>query len=466
VDIRCDVCGQEAPGGAWFRIPGESPRTPPAHRCPACFARKEKAPRHRLLYLFLAWTLLGYAAVVVAPAGHFGWFVLNVSLFLAVFGLLIILHELGHAVAGWLLGLRVFAVEMGHGPLLATGTVGGTRWEVRAVLSRGVTRVGNPDLRAPRLKHFLFILAGPLVDGAVLIAVLCWRPPSALWEEALDWPGHPGLLVLPAVAAASGYWLLASLNPLAFDATGEAVGTDAQQLLTTPNLSPSALEQAHATYFALEGDACRRAGRPKEALEWCRRGLERYPRDPSCALGAVWALVALRELEQAMQRSAVLLASEDLDQNFRALAADAMATLALLRLIVLRVKSRPGGAPAAPEAPPPPVAELLAEGARWFQEALEVGRRLPAPTQWAFMGTWGCLLVEQGEVGAGAEVLLLALEEVESPAAKGVCLSYLAVAAARRGLAPQARAALEKARRLAPESIALERAEWELAQGA
>jgi hypothetical protein len=74
--------------------------------------------------------------------------------------------------------------------------------------------------------------------------------------------------------------------------------------------------------------------------------------------------------------------------------------------------------------------------------------------------------VEQGKTEAGAAVLLLALNEVESAAAKAYCLGYLAVAAARQGLGPQARAALEKARRLAPGHITVERAEWELAQGA
>jgi tetratricopeptide (TPR) repeat protein len=465
VDIRCDVCGREAPGGAWFRVPGESPRSPPTHRCPACFARKEKPPRHPLLYLFLAGTMLGYAAVVVAPAGHFGWLLLNVSLFFALLGLVVFAHELGHALAAWLLGLRVFTVRLGSGPLLASATLGGTEWVVGAVLSHGATVVGHPNLRAARLKNFLVTLAGPAVNGAFLVAAFCWRPPSALWEQVLGWFSEPGLLVLPLFAAANGLSLMTSLTPIAFDEAGKDIGTDGQQLLELPYLSEADLTKMHAAYFHLEGRICEQADRREEALGWYERGLEHYPDDEANALGAAWVLLGLGEFEKARRRLAPLLAREDLGENCRALAAEVMATAALFEVILLRLEPSEGS-PDREGAPPPRLADLLAEAERWCQEGLSAGMHLPPESRWITMGLYGCLLVEQGKAEAGAEVLLLALEEVESPAAKAYCLSYLAVAAARQGLGPQARAALEKARQLAPGHITVERAEWELAQGA
>jgi hypothetical protein len=74
--------------------------------------------------------------------------------------------------------------------------------------------------------------------------------------------------------------------------------------------------------------------------------------------------------------------------------------------------------------------------------------------------------VEQGLLEEGERILRLAAGETEYPRARAWCLGYLAVVAARQGREAEARAAIEKARRLAPGHVAVARAEWELAQGA
>jgi tetratricopeptide (TPR) repeat protein len=207
------------------------------------------------------------------------------------------------------------------------------------------------------------------------------------------------------------------------------------------------------------GGACLSAGRADDALRWYERGLERYPQSAVNAFGACVALLGLRRYDESEQRLAELRGRTDLNAALQALVADAGATAALRRVIEDRCRPPEGGTPAG-------LAALLEEGERFSQEALSAGSKLPLPAQWSLMGTYGCLLIEQGRLDEGVAVLRLARPEVESPSEKAYCLSYLAVVAARQGRPEEARAALERARCLWADCPALERAEWELAQGA
>lgn len=265
--------------------------------------------------------------------------------------------------------------------------------------------------------------------------------------------------------AANVWALLLSLVPYRFRAAGEVHASDGLQLLQAPFMSRAEREAQHATYFALEGGACLSEGRAADALRWYERGLERYPQSASNAYGACVALLGLRRYDQAEQRLAELWGRKDLNAALQALVADATATAALRRVIEARCR-RPDGAGAAEGATPAKVAVLLEEGERWSQEALTAGAKLPVAAQWSLMGTYGCLLVEQGRLDEGAAVLRLALAEVEPPSEKAYCLGYLAVVAAGRGRREEACAALERARRHRADCPAVERAEWELAQGA
>ncbi len=484
MDTRCHSCGRAAPEGAPFRRARRGLGRPAAFYCPACFGRRERRWQWVVLLAWLVFTALGIAAVAAASAvpepvellrrrpeypnaalalafaRPAGWFSLNVSLLMAFLALLVVPHELGHALGAWLVGLRVFCVEIGQGRLLGSVRLLGVRWQLRAFVDSGTTYTGQPNLRFFRLKLFLMVLGGPLLNGLLLAAVLWWRPPEALWGEVARWPGDR-LLPLPAFVLAGAVLLLVSLVPCRVRETGATHATDGLKLLLAPLVSRAERENSHALYFALEGGECLSVGRPLDALRWYEQGLQRYPQNAVNDFGVSCALIHLGRYDEAEQRLAGLRARQGLGPGLQALTADASATVALRRGIEARSRS-PGGA--AGETPAN-VAALLEEGERWSQEALSAGAKLPLASQWSLMGTYGCLLVEQGRLDEGAAVLRLARAEVEPSSEKAYCLGYLAVVAARRGRPGEARAALERARRHWADCPAVGRAEWELAQG-
>jgi tetratricopeptide (TPR) repeat protein len=451
--IYCDSCGRPAPEGAPFR------RVRGGHRCPACLGRRQHL-WHRLAWLgFLTLTSVGLVAA--ARHGRPGWglaaaLALSMSLFLALLPAVILSHEAGHALAAWLLGLRVFSFTVGHGRLLGWVRLLGVRWQLRVMPNAGLVEAAHPTLRFCRLKQFLVVLAGPLTNALLMAAALWWWPPTVLYRRALAGELAVGHFVALTFAWANFLSLLGTLLPIQLRQGGRLFSSDGRELLKIPFYPRAGLEGSHSLYFARQGDECMWEGRYAEALAWYERGLALYPDQIINAYGAAVARLGLRQLDEARKGLDALRAREDLTPAFRTLLSDAVATVVLAQA----VRGRAAGE--APER----LAEMVAEGERRSVEALNASGGFPLSMQWSLMGTYGAYLVEQDKVADGERVLRLARTELESPAGQAWCLSYLAVAAARQGRVTEARAALAKARRTAPACIALERAEWELAQRA
>jgi tetratricopeptide (TPR) repeat protein len=330
----------------------------------------------------------------------------------------------------------------------------GVRWQLRALLNAGTTEVAHPSRRFYRMRHFLVVLAGPLANAALLAAALWWWPPTVLYRRAVGGELAVGHFVAVTFAWANFLLVVGNLLPLRRRQGGATLKSDGWELLATPFSPRAKVEVAHALYFARQGDECLWEGRYAEALGWFERGLALYPDKIINTCGVALARMALQQFDEARQGLDNLLARQDLTPPSRAALADAVATVLLGQVARGRMD---GEAPAR-------LAERIAEGERWSTEALNGGGGLSLPMQWSLMATYGTLQVEQGLLEEGARILRLAAGETEYPRARAWCLGYLAVVAARQGREAEARAALEKARRLAPGHIAVERAEWELAR--
>jgi regulator of sigma E protease len=115
------------------------------------------------------------------------------------FGMLIVIHELGHYLAARWSGMRVERFSVGFGPVIWSRKRGDTEWALSAVPLGGYVKIAgmapgeeiapgdtSAYSRKPAWKRFLVILAGPAMNYALavvlaagLIATLGLREPDA-----------------------------------------------------------------------------------------------------------------------------------------------------------------------------------------------------------------------------------------------------------------------------------------------
>src|SRR5437899_718562 len=129
-----------------------------------------ESPRARKIFLTV---LFGtYALVVLLVAAQSGvgfdwpWVILGIVLVFALDHVIILLHELGHAAAAWLLGMRVFGVRVGRDKVMFNRMWGGVTYEIHWLPFGGFTNVGHRTPQWLRTRHMVMVAAGPAVTLA------------------------------------------------------------------------------------------------------------------------------------------------------------------------------------------------------------------------------------------------------------------------------------------------------------
>ena len=109
--------------------------------------------------------------------------ILFILLAIFILGILIMVHELGHYVAGRLLGFEIFEFAIGMGPKLFTRERKGIKYSLRAIPFGGYVAFDNEESvekgelkfhKNPIWKRIIVIMAGPLMNilTAYLIVVI------------------------------------------------------------------------------------------------------------------------------------------------------------------------------------------------------------------------------------------------------------------------------------------------------
>src|SRR4051794_26990160 len=101
--------------------------------CPECLQKRRAKSFRRLLWFWLGYTIVGVALAFVPKWHMVGYYLLN-CLLVDLFLLLVILpHELGHAIAGKLVGFRVFRIVVGAGRTFHERRMLGFKLELKTI---------------------------------------------------------------------------------------------------------------------------------------------------------------------------------------------------------------------------------------------------------------------------------------------------------------------------------------------
>lgn len=332
------------------------------------------------LYVLHQWTVHGLESVppvAIVLAIPYVPFVL----FLAT-GLVV--HELGHAVAAWIAGMRVFEISLGtYGESWFRTHLGGVVLQVNKYPLDGYVNAGHKSMRFMRIRDTVMTLGGPIANAMVALAAFL-----TLHATNISYTSFAGVLLL-FLAISSGIRTLSNLYPRQITMGFGTIPSDGLALLRTPFLSFQERAALHADYYLREGLAARESGNFSKAMEWFAIGLKSYPKNVPLTTwsGSVW--LETNRYGKARRAFTDLLALPNLEESDK-----------LQGNIYLAWTDLTLGDPT-----------LLTEADRSSQDAIDV-----APNDLASRYVRGCVLIELDRITEGLEVLRTAIAEDVTPA--------------------------------------------------
>lgn len=421
--MKCDRCGLQSDVEQAFstqkRLGGAR------HYCPDCTLKRQTRS-----FLFDLAVIIGGGILIfsINPGSRAAAIVLLLSLVVLFMLPLILMHELAHAGAARLTGLRVFGIMIGVGKTIWSGKLFGMQWVVNSLPIGGITSVGARPVPNIRWRLFLVYLAGPA--SHILLAY------AAHLLSKLFAAGSFGQRFLVALVFANILLALFNLFPRKVTITTGVQGTDGWHLFRVPFLKQDELTKLHIGYFAGEALLAYAENDFDAARGWVDQALAL---DHTSAIARnVLGIVQMARGEYPASRETFLQLLETEDAKAPGLHYILLNNLAYLNALM--------GDPT-----------LLPEADQYSAEAL---KHLPwlAPV----IGTRGTVLVELGQIEEGISLLAKAMSLHTDKQGKALNACHIALGEFRRGDIAAARKFLITAQTLDPECVLLPRVKAEL----
>jgi hypothetical protein len=129
-----------------------------------------------ILGLNLIFALVGIVCLWTNPLSTVGHVFVNLFLVQLIIFPSTVVHEFAHAIVGKLSGLNVLRIWIGRGKTLYRANIFGFDTEFKMIPFGGFTFLTHDSKDQLRLRYFLAILAGPLVNAVILVAALKFAP--------------------------------------------------------------------------------------------------------------------------------------------------------------------------------------------------------------------------------------------------------------------------------------------------
>lgn len=230
--LRCARCGIESAERSCFVIPRRFGKPPHDTRCLTCEQRRTAPSLQRGL---VAMVMTTFWPLLILTGSHGGLRGVPLSApFFAIFlwPTAIVLHELGHATAAWLLRLEIGLVSIGYGPTLVQFRVAGIPIEIHVWPLSGRVYLGSRGTTLLRTRLWLTTLMGPMVNaGFIALTTHYWSPLAPVF-------GRTALMLWLIVNA---FLLVITLLPHRGNEFGRPYRSDGLALLEIPSRTPAQL---------------------------------------------------------------------------------------------------------------------------------------------------------------------------------------------------------------------------------
>ncbi len=356
---------------------------------------------------------------------------------------LLVVHEAGHALVGWLLRFHVTSIEIGAGPTWRAFWIGRTIVILNRRPSHGFVRLVWQHRRWLRTRMVCVFASGPVTNVAAAVWMWSWGSGARTRANEVDLAAF-ALFTAALVALALA---IPALLPFRWGHKGE-VRSDALQILDVMRFDAAAVDRIvassartlqHEDFWTdfLRGrldDAaahrCESTEDPWVRLAWqANFSLLAFVRE-----GIAAAMVHQREAERLVAQIDALPVGGPDPASHSASVHHAHRSLEVNRAFFLAHSPERAD-----------IDEAMALADRWQSKGVPA-----TPLQVAQVRTRGLVLLHAGRVGAGIAESRRALQSCEPFWLRSLGLSYLAYGHALRADRVRARRFVRKARRLAP----------------
>lgn len=424
---KCSDCGTVTTIEQSFKKVRQSFGRKPKLYCPYCWQKRQNVYFVKSLIVL---TVVGIAFICMDSNHFLGWLSLNIVLINLFIILLIIPHEIGHAVAGQLLGMRLFRIIVGFGKTLFTVKIFGWLWEFKAIPLIGMTIIANKSRHRYRLKQFIVILSGPLANVLVMIILLKTFSVDFAYNDFVS-----KLTLILNFFIANTIVLFGNLWPKNIQTIYGNLPSDGLSLFTTINLSQSKIDERLALFYALEGGEQLIQKQWKSAKQWYEMGLNEFPNNPICLNDMAILALKTGNFNIAKVIFEKLVQYNKIEQQLKILIKNNLAyTYAILGK-----------------------EELLVEADRLSKEVYD-----SAPWVSMFKGTRGVVLIELDKLNEGLAVLREAMAIEDMPENKASLACYIAIGESRKTNIRVGRKYLSEAKQLDSDCYLIPIAEREM----
>ncbi|MDA0705550.1 MAG: site-2 protease family protein [Proteobacteria bacterium] len=322
---------------------------------------------------------------------------LSIAFIILFWAPLLVLHELGHALAARLLGWQVREIVIGFGRELCCWQSGATLVRIKLVPLEGYILPTPSDARQMRRKSMLIYAAGPGAELLLLAALLL----ALGWNYVFGTALGTGQIAVQSLAIA--ILLGAGFNLLPFQTEGAV--SDGLGILSSPFMTDESIQLRLLGFELRAMQKLLDSGDSEAALASGVQCLQRFPGNPALRLGYAAALAANRQTDAARNYVREQLANPNLALAERRAWLQAQARI-----------------------------ELDADDPSWLVLDLALQKALADTGKTAgLLALKGAALVMRGRYDEGGDLLADAWRKNDGGASDADMLAYLTIAANRKG---------------------------------
>jgi hypothetical protein len=397
VSRKCAKCGMESEVEEAF-LPARNSSSNKTFYCPACWEKHSTQLGESYLIACAILLAGGLTWVLAQPQNELAWLVFQSGLFLCFTALLTLPHEVGHVLAAFATGAKVFQVNIGVGSIVYQCMFGGIEWRFNAIPIRGFVVDGIKSRKLYRIRQFLITLGGPMANLLLaIIGLVLLYCTSSMWTAAL----------MKSFIAANVFGVIWTLVPRKVNVGGGSTPCDGLALLKLPFMSKSAIELGIESSYAWEGYSYNRNKKFEKAKRCYEEGMKQFPE--SFILQNGLAEVLLRSKRYADARALFM----KLHTTFQNLACEHRNKLLnTIALTDIKIGTK----------------ELLDEADEFSKTACE-----KMPWNARFKWTRGLVLIEKGDIEQGLALLKEAKNKLESQYHESAYSRYIAEVENQKG---------------------------------